>query len=73
VNRATTNVLKVAEGGPSRDFLKMDAEDLGLKVRFEPSCYVGHVAVVVESRLKRPIKKFYKAQGWDEPWIEEVY
>ena len=70
--KATMNVLKVAEGGPSRDFLKWDAKELGLKIRFEHSPYVGHVAVTVQSRLKGPIKKFYKAQGWAEPWIENA-
>jgi hypothetical protein len=71
--KATMNVLKVAEGGPSRDGLKWDAKRLELKIRFDYSIYVGHITVVVESRLKGPIKKFYKAQGWGEPWIEEVY
>jgi hypothetical protein len=73
--KATTNVLKVAEGGPSRDSFRMDAERFGLRITFGHSPYVGHFAVTVQSRLKGPIKKFWKARGWDwgTPRFEEVY
>lgn len=46
---------KATEGGISRKDILAVAKRLGIECRVEPSCYMGHHAVLVKTEDKRKI------------------
>ena len=52
------SVLKATEGGTPQWMVKQWAEEMGLKVRFFRSPYVGHYGVGVKTRDKRKLARF---------------
>ena len=54
-----SHITEWRENLPTKTDMKLEAKALGIKLKFEESCYMGHIAMCVEGK-KKVVNDFFR-------------